>query len=446
MWRLDGSGDWVEHPATSQYRGPMRLTTLPQGVSFSLLSLTIAAGATQVASPSLAQTYVVPQGTILRVTLSAPWKPSHLKAGSEIEGTLTRPLFVYDREVLPAGTHVHAIVADVEHHKAAQKKGMMERLQSISSLGLNRKLEYDVHFQAADLQPPSGSAVPIDVRFVDGGEVVSLHTKGEQVEVGGTSAGDYAKMAPGVGKIKSIKNAKKRANQYRHPEMSLETEQPISLLLPGAATATANDGLSAIPAGTHARLLLLEPLSASDNKQGDVFHARVLEPIFTDGKLLVPEGSTLVGHIGKVVPPRRLNRAASLYLAFDKLVAPNGESQKVAASVVRTDLNEKDAGKMDEEGGLHGNGRGVKKTLESFGVGLASQQIADEVVEIGAHAAGPYVSIPMGLFMFLGGHGHDVELPRYSELEISFGRSMPIGSAANPAAPAQSGSEQKAPN
>ena len=135
------------------------------------------------------------------------------------------------------------------------------------------------------------------------------------------------------------------------------------------------------------------------------------------------------------MPPRRLNCAGSVYLVFDNLVLPNGSAEKISASVVGTELDSKAAGSMDEEGGLHGKGRGAKQTMKDFGVGLLSQQVADEVVELATHAVAPYVSIPMGLAMFLGGHGHDVSLARYSELEIVFGRPMPIGHAPPQAAP-----------
>ncbi|HVP44746.1 MAG TPA: hypothetical protein VMS96_15050 [Terriglobales bacterium] len=380
------------------------------------------------AAPNIVRDYVVPAGTILRLTMSAPLKPAHLQAGSDVEGELSRPVYVYDRQVIPAGSHVHAVVADVEKHKV-QKKGFVEHLQTVRSLGLNRKFDYDVTFQSAVLTPSAGNPQPVQLKFIAAGEVLQLHTKGDQVEVGGATAGDYARMAPGVGKIESVRHGGKQVQQYRHPQVSVELEQPLTIQLPPdpAEPKPGPLDVAAIPSGTHARLLLLEPLSASENKPGDIFHARVLEPVVHDGQLLLPEGSTLEGHIGKVVPPRRLNRAGSVHLVFDRLVLPNGNAEKVAASVVGTALDAKAVGSIDDEGGLHGKGRGAKQTMKDFGVGLASQQVADEVVELATHAVAPYVSIPLGLAMFMGGHGRDVSLPRYSELEIVFGRPMPIG-------------------
>ena len=372
--------------------------------------------------------YVVPAGTILRLTMSAAITPGHLKPGSQVDGELSRPVYLYDREVIPAGSHVHAIVGNVDKHRV-QGKGFIEHLQTVRSLGMNRKFDYDVAFQSAELTPVGGRALPLQLKFVDAGEVLELHTKGDQVQVGGTTAGDYARMAPGVGKVESIKREKKQLKQYRHPEVSLEIEQPLTVQLPPdpAEPLAGPVDVTAIPSGTHARLLLLDGLSASENKQGDIFHARVLEPIVHEGHLLLPEGATLEGHIGKVVPPRRLSRPGSLFLVFDKVVLPNGNAEKVSASLVGTELDPKAAGSMDEEGGLHGKGRGAKQTMKDFGVGLFSQQVADEVVELATHAVAPYVSIPMGLAMFMGGHGHDVSLPRFSELEIVMGRPMPIG-------------------
>ncbi len=393
-----------------------------------LLFSAVAAAQDQGAAAAGAQDYVVPAGTILRLTMASSVKPGQLKPGSAVDGELTRPVYVYDRQVIPAGSRVHAVVGEVDKRRV-QNKGFMQHLQTVRSLGLNRKFDYDVSFQSAELTPPGAPAVPVAVKFIDAGEVVELHTKGDQVEVGGTTAGDYAKIVPGVGKVDSIRHGKKQVQQYRHPAVSLELEQPLTLQLspdPAEPKSGALD-VASIPSGTHARLLLLEPLSAADNKQGDIFHARVLEPIVRDGQLLLPEGSTLEGHIGKVVAPRRLNRAGSIYLVFDKVVLPGGNAEKVSAFLVGTQLGPKAAGSMDEEGGLHGKGRGAKQTAKDFAVGLASQQVADEVVEIATHAVAPYVSIPLGLAMFLGGHGHDVSLARYSELEIAFGRPMPIG-------------------
>ena len=188
-----------------------------------------------------------------------------------------------------------------------------------------------------------------------------------------------------------------------------------------------------IPEGTHADFLLLTELRASEKKQGDTFQARLVEPIFQpDGHLLVPEGSLLDGHIARLVQPRRMSRAASMYLVFDRLSEPGGEMQKVAASLASADVGKKAPVTMDPEGGLHGKGGG-KTLAKRFVVGAVSEHVVDEAVEMATHAVAPYAGAATGLVILLGGHGNDVDLPQYSDLQVVFGRPLTVpGQSAPP--------------
>jgi hypothetical protein len=181
-----------------------------------------------------------------------------------------------------------------------------------------------------------------------------------------------------------------------------------------------------IPEGTRADFLLLTELRASESKRGDTFQTRLLEPIFQpDGQLLVPEGSILDGHIAKLEPPRRPSRAASMYLVFDRLTEPGGDSQKVTASLAAAEMDKKASVNMDSEGGLHGKG-GAKNLAKRAALGAVSQQAADEAVELATHAVAPYASGAVGLLVLLGGHGNDVDLPKYSDLQVVFGRPVTV--------------------
>ena len=380
--------------------------------------------------------YDVPAGAILRMELSGPVNVSHLKPGSELAGQLVRPVYVYDRALIPAGSQVHAVVDKVEKQKAAEKKGFMDRLDTVRSLGMNHHNFYAVSLRTATVKLPSGAEVPMDLRFIRGGEEVRLQAnEAGQMKVGGSTGKDLAQHAPGVSQVARIKHGKKQAQEYRHPVATLEVEHAAKLELPEQAEVPrVTEHPVTIPAGTHADFLLLNELRASENKQGDTFHARLVEPIFQpDGHLLVPEGSVLDGHIAKLEHPRRLSRAGSMYLVFDRLTEPGGEGQKVAASLASAEVGKKEPISMDPEGGLHGKG-GAKTLAKRVAVGAASQQVADEVVELATHAVAPYASVGVGLFVLLGGHGNDVDLPQYSDLQVVFGRplTMPQQAAAPP--------------
>jgi hypothetical protein len=373
----------------------------------------------------------VPKETILRMTLGGPLHMSHLQSGSELDGDLARPLYVVDREVLPAGSHIHLVVETVQKERVQEKRGMAERLDSIRKLGLDRKYDYNVTFRSASLTLPTGATVPMHVSFIQGGKLVRVEAKGQEAKVGESTRTALAKMAPGVGRVEGVKKEKEELEQYRHPMVSVQLQEPLSFLLTAqtAAPLPPEDQPVTLPAGTQARLLLLTRLSASENHPGDAFQARLLEPITSEGHLVLPEGALFGGHVGKVVPARRLSRPASLNLSFDQVTLPDGSAEKLSGSLASVDLDKKVPLSVDSEGGMHGRGRGVKKRLGDLGIGLATDQVVDEAVELAMHAAGPYVGLGTGLFLFLGKHGNDVTLPQYTEMQVVFDRplTVPVG-------------------
>jgi len=372
--------------------------------------------------------YTVPAGAILRMELSGPLNVSHLKPGSELAGQLARPVYVFDRALIPAGSPVHAVVEKVEKQRVAEKKGFMERVDTVRSLGLNHHNFYEVTLRSSTVKLPSGEEVPMELRFIRGGEEVRLQANEQgQMKVGGTTGKDLAQHAPGVSQVAKIGRGKRQAQEYRHPVATLEVERAARLELPEQPEVPrATSQPVTIPEGTHADFLLLTELRASENKQGDTFQARLVEPIFQpDGHLLVPEGSLLDGHLARLVQPRRMSRAASMYLVFDRLTEPGGETQKVAASLAGADVGRKEPVNMDPEGGLHGKS-GAKSLAKRAVVGVVSQQIADEAVEMATHAVAPYASVGLGLVILFGGHGNDVDLPQYSDLQIIFGRPLTV--------------------
>jgi len=434
-FRYNGGNIWAS-------RGYVVCKAVCTRVLFGALALCLLASVVTAQNPAPAanlKDYTVPAGAILRMELSGPVNVSHLKPGNELAGQLVRPVYVYDRALIPAGSQVHAVVDKVEKQKAAEKKGLMERVDTLSSLGLNRHNFYDVSLRGATVKLPSGEEVPMDLRFIRGGEEVRLQANEEgQMKVGGTTGTDLAQHAPGVSQVASIKHGKRRAQEFRHPVATLEVARAARLELPAQPEVPrATEQPVTIPQGTHAEFLLLTELRASDSKPGDAFQARLLQPIFQpDGHLLVPEGSLLDGHISKLVQPRRMSRAASMYLVFDRLTEPGGESQKVAASLAGADVGKKAPVDMDPEGGLHGKG-GTKSLAKRLVIGAASEHAVDEAVEMAMHAVAPYAGAATGLVILLGGHGNDVDLPQYSDLQVVFGRpvTVPGQPAAQPPSP-----------
>jgi len=95
------------------------------------------------------------------------------------------------------------------------------------------------------------------------------------------------------------------------------------LLLLVAATVAVSARPYATPcvvrAGTPVDVVLQVSLDTEASEAGDRFSARVAAPIEVDGKVVVPEGAFLHGHVVLSDPLSRDGRRGRLILAYDQL-------------------------------------------------------------------------------------------------------------------------------
>ena len=293
-----------------------------------------------------------------------------------------------------------------------------------------------------------GSKQEMQVSFIRGGDVLSLHPKGNDIKVGDSSlAGAAVQDARDkAGQVKDARKvAKETVNKYRHPQVTVRLDQPVVIALPPAVAAPSVSQQPGetitIPAGTGARLLLLTALSTTENKQGESFQARLEEPIQRDGHVLAPEGCIFQGHVARVAAPRRLSRAGSLQLVFDSVSLPKGGVQKVVASLSAVEADSRQAVKMDDEGGLKGGSQSKKRAVASAAVAIMLGHLIDEAasspIEAAASTAagsavGPIAGVAAGVVFYLAAKGKDVELLENTELQITFGRPLVIPSGTKP--------------
>jgi hypothetical protein len=186
--------------------------------------------------------------------------------------------------------------------------------------------------------------------------------------------------------------------------------------------------------GTRAHLLLLNTISASKNRVGDALQARLEEPIRLGEHVVLPEGLLFQGRVAKLVPPRRLNRSASLRLIFDRMALPESSSTEVATSVTAAELDKGSGVRIDPEGTLKAPGRSVKRFALQFGVGALTGKVADDIGDTiikftvgGSNATlTRYIGIGTALAYFFAHRGNDLIMSKYSELEVTFGRAVAI--------------------
>ena len=375
---------------------------------------------------------------------------SKLKAGVELDGQLLRPVYSGERLLLPEGTKVHVVVDRVEKQKLKRKPptGVIDRAERARNLRFGAITTYQVFLRPAMVTLPDGTKREMRFAFIRGGDVVSLHPKGSDINLGNSSVTGGA-VQDVKDKVAGVKDAKKTAkgsiDKYRHPQVTLRLDETaVFAALPEAPKPAWRQKTITIPIGTSARLVLLTTLNTSQNKQGEQFLARLEEPIKQDGQIILPQGCLFQGRIARVTAPRRLSRAGSMQLVFESVSLPDGDVQKFVASLGAIEADAKQAVKMDDEGGLKGGSQNTKRAIASAAAAIVVGQVVDELTSapiqaaigaVASDAAGPIVGVATGIFFYLAGKGKDVEIQEQTDLEITFGRALAIPSLTE-AAPA----------
>ncbi len=76
-----------------------------------------------------------------------------------------------------------------------------------------------------------------------------------------------------------------------------------------------------IPAGTHLEVRLLDPISSANAKSGDTFKASLEQDLESDGKIVVPRGSTITGKLMGVKSSGRVEGRATLSMTLTDIAA-----------------------------------------------------------------------------------------------------------------------------
>jgi hypothetical protein len=149
-------------------------------------------------------------------------------------------------------------------------------------------------------------------------------------------------------------------------------KKQITLLLASALLSLPAMGQSALSPGTPVYIKLQSTLATFMNKAGDQFWGTVTQPVMESGKVVIPAGATVVGHVSKISEPRRITGKPTIGLHPDSVTLPNGS--KYALSAVLVDTNLRDGSDVNEEGQFKGNGHDRHDTRETAvggGAGLA---------------------------------------------------------------------------
>lgn len=318
-----------------------------------------------VASMCHAQTQQVtlPAGTALRVELD---KRVRIHVGAHVSGHLTQPVYLVDHEVIPAGAIVSGSIQST--HPAKTK----ERVRRLLAADFTPPRLPDVVFDSITL-PARGEQRESTVAILAPAE----QTSASVLTIGVKAKKRSIRQQVGDRIDQARQDAKDTIHDHHyweivekwavgqlpyHPEIlwrkarfNADLSNAVAISDTPHPAFVQEDLKGRLPEGAlNARLL--SSLTSETARRGDLVEAVVTRPLMSaDGhKLVVPEGTHLIGKVVQVQRARRLGRNGSLRFSFSGLELPTTEGgQKPLEIHGRLSAAETAPGErvtMDEEG------------------------------------------------------------------------------------------------
>lgn len=343
----------------------------------------------------------------LKVRLDSPFKISKLKPGQLVSGKLFQDVYSGGVKVFPAFSAVRLTVDRLDRRRRTPNDHWPWVIKAFTPRHEHRPI-----FHIASVTNPDGSQVSLDVSLVSVNEEVEVEPKPKK-NPAMTDRSHRTRRELGSF-VTLIASAQPIANSSVDP-------------LPPPESAT-------IPSGTEAKVILLKDISASKNHVSDSFQARLVEPVFLDSRILLPEGTLFDGTVLKSQAPRTLSRSGSILLTFTNMTIPDGKSSPIAASVAGAQINQRSHTVIDSEGRMHGDRPGKAWMLVNIGTTAGISKEVDDGAQLiiealistatDASTAGTarIVSTCVSGFFMLTRHGRDVVLPKYTQMKLVFNR------------------------
>ena len=119
---------------------------------------------------------------------------------------------------------------------------------------------------------------------------------------------------------------------------------------------------------TRGRLALQSELNSKLNEAGDTINASLIEPIYAEGRLVLPKGTEFRGHITGIEQAKRIQRTGNVSITFDRVVMPWGDEEVAVQVTAIDDWNENEKVRGDSSGRMKA-GRQGDRTLRNMGRG-----------------------------------------------------------------------------
>lgn len=152
-------------------------------------------------------------------------------------------------------------------------------------------------------------------------------------------------------------------------------------------TATPGEQSASLAAGTALNAELSQSVDSKKAKQGDVVTAHTTEAVKSDGKVVMPKGTKLVGHVTRATARAKGDADSALAVQFDRAILKDGQEMQLQVTIQALASGESPAAVSGDDlqpaggvgggaasGGIAGRGAagGVASTVGGAASGAAS--------------------------------------------------------------------------
>ena len=405
---------------------------------------------------------LVPAGVPLRVELDKSYR---MKTGTRIEGHLTEPVYLIDHVAVPADSKVFGTITG-KHSVSRQV-----RTAAMFNGDLTPLKNADVTF--SELQTPDGRHFDIETDATERTAKLVRMTSPEEAprrslvqRIAAAFRWTKRETAAQFSSTHKWDTAKETlyAQIPVHPQelwagtqYDAELKQPLELVGQTAPTPVPAADLSELKLTGNLEARLVDPVDSSTATAGMPVEAVLTQPMFeTDptapvqaadagvpqshGKLLLPEGTHLIGSVVEAKPAEMFGHNGSLRLTFRKAELPAGDERVVHGRVIAAESVKSDRVQIDDEGQIKANGANrflapitlgslaavsdstgaglIREALSSNGLDLLTRVIGTASSNGGLISGFAYYEFGKVVFDTWIARGHEVVFAKNTRLEI----------------------------
>ncbi|MGA8595940.1 MAG: hypothetical protein WB676_14580 [Bryobacteraceae bacterium] len=210
------------------------------------------------------------------------------------------------------------------------------------------------------------------------------------------------------------------------------TAQPAQNGFKRLGTPDSGNSTYVIAPGTHILLSMINSVSTKQAAVGDKIYLATAFPVLSSGRIVIPQGSWVLGTVTEVKRPGRVRGRGELHVRFDTLTLPNGVTRDFRAGIGAmdgrsTEKVNKEEGKITSPGNKAGDAATIG---EAAGAGAGIGSIAGASAGhwgMGAGIGGA-AGAAAGLAGVLLTRGPDATLSKGTTMEMVLDRPLSFNS------------------